>query len=329
VPPFLSYANYVLYNFHDCAGPQINGTSADRETHLICAFERGYDRFSSEAGFVLTHVDMVRHSPTLVRCSVQILDTIASNPRNRTVVNEGFRDILVAMKDILECMERMSRRCKPEDFASFQTFLFGTSNRIHFSDSATYASEAGTRRSFRGLSGLDDSMLPLLDYLCEVHSLHVHDCRPQPQRLFLKHVKSRASVLKIAQYACEDLETGVLYTNVLGMVHQFRWRHWILIHRYIDSTSEEATGPAKDRVLEWLAKRMLPVLNAMEQSCDRIFSIPQIDEERKMKLNTILQGAKVDVDKALRERKNPQSNKALGNSIDGIVEVRPVSAVAH
>jgi indoleamine 2,3-dioxygenase len=308
----------------------MNGTSTDRETHLICAFERGHDRFSSEAGFVLTHVDMVRHSPTLVRCSVQILDTIASNRCNRTAVNEGFRDILVAMENILECMEQVSRRCKPEDFASFQTFLFGTSNRIRFPDGVTYAREnVGTHRAFRGLSGVDDSMLPLLDYLGEVPSLHVHDCRPQPQRRFLEHVKSRASTLKIAQYACEDLETGVLYVNMLDMVHQFRWRHWILIRGYIDSTSKQATGPATDRVLEWLAKRMLPVLETMEQSCERIFNIPQVDEERKLQLNTILQRARVDVDKALRKGEKSQPYKVLGRPIDGIMETRPVSAVVH
>lgn len=71
---------------------------------LVRAFERGLDHKSSEAGFVLTHVDMVKESPALISGAVKVLDTIEQGG-SRAEVNDGFREILQAMEKIEECME--------------------------------------------------------------------------------------------------------------------------------------------------------------------------------------------------------------------------------
>lgn len=68
------------------------------------AFEHGLDPKSSEAGFVLTHVDMVKETGPLINGAVKVLETLEQNgPRSE--VNEGYREILKTMEKIETCME--------------------------------------------------------------------------------------------------------------------------------------------------------------------------------------------------------------------------------
>jgi len=62
IHPFMSYAAaYCLFNYR-FADPAV-GTSKYDNLRLIRAFEQGLDPSSSEAGFILTHLDMVRTRP--------------------------------------------------------------------------------------------------------------------------------------------------------------------------------------------------------------------------------------------------------------------------
>jgi indoleamine 2,3-dioxygenase len=113
LPPFLSYAaSYALFNY-TLENPS-RGYEYDN-LRLIRGFEHGLDPKSSEAGFILTHVDMVKETAPLILGAVQILDGVEHDSR-RAAVNEGFREILKAMEIIEASMEgthpfiRMSSR---------------------------------------------------------------------------------------------------------------------------------------------------------------------------------------------------------------------------
>lgn len=98
----MSYAAaYSLFNY--TLDNPAEGLKYDN-LRLIRAFERGLDPKSSEAGFILTHVDMVKESSSLISGAVRVLDTIEQGGR-RSEVNDGFREILQAMEKIEECME--------------------------------------------------------------------------------------------------------------------------------------------------------------------------------------------------------------------------------
>lgn len=100
--PFLSYAaSYALFNF-TLANPS-QGYTYDN-LRLIRAFERGLDPKSSEAGFILTHIDMVKETAPLVNGAVKVIDNL-SRGGSRADVNEGFREILQAMEKIETSME--------------------------------------------------------------------------------------------------------------------------------------------------------------------------------------------------------------------------------
>lgn len=98
----MSYAAaYSLFNY--TLDNAAEGLKYDN-LRLIRAFERGLDPKSSEAGFILTHVDMVKESSSLITGVVRVLDTIEQGGR-RSEVNDGLREILQAMEKIEECME--------------------------------------------------------------------------------------------------------------------------------------------------------------------------------------------------------------------------------
>jgi indoleamine 2,3-dioxygenase len=102
IPPFMSYAAaYSLFNYH-LADPS-KGLVYDN-LRLVRAFERGLDPKSSEAGFILTHIDMVKESNGLISGALKVVDTLEQGgPRSE--VNDGFREILASMEKIEACME--------------------------------------------------------------------------------------------------------------------------------------------------------------------------------------------------------------------------------
>lgn len=105
----MSYAaSYALFNY----------TLADHSKalddycnlRLIRGFERGLDPKSSEAGFILTHVDMVKMTGGLVAAALKVTDTIEQHG-DRNDINDGFREILTTMEKIEASMEGMYTTC--------------------------------------------------------------------------------------------------------------------------------------------------------------------------------------------------------------------------
>lgn len=70
---------------------------------LVRAFEHGLDPSSSEAGFVLVHVDMVKHSGRLVEGSVDAL--AACGEGDRKAFNAGLELVVEAMVDVNGVMD--------------------------------------------------------------------------------------------------------------------------------------------------------------------------------------------------------------------------------
>lgn len=228
IPPFMSYAAaYTLYNYRlSSPSPSITYSNL----RLIRAFERGLDPASSEAGFVLTHVDMVKHSPLLVRGAVSLLDSISTT--NNFGITKAFDDVLEAMQAIETSMETMWAHSKPKDYISYRTFIFGITKQSMFPSGVIYEGHnAGEPVSFRGESGANDSMIPLLDHLLQIPMpsnpltdilKDFRSYRPRPHREFLAYVRQRADELWVREYCCKDASTAVLYLKVLEHVRSFR-----------------------------------------------------------------------------------------------------------
>jgi indoleamine 2,3-dioxygenase len=89
----MEYAgSYALFNYR-LEDPSLGLEYSN--LRLIRAFEHGLDPSSSEAGFVLVHVDMVKHSGELVEGAVTALEGCGSG--NREQFDKGMEGLVSAL----------------------------------------------------------------------------------------------------------------------------------------------------------------------------------------------------------------------------------------
>jgi hypothetical protein len=102
--PFMEYAgSYALFNYR-LEDPKLGLEYSN--LRLIRAFEHGLDPASSEAGFVLVHVDMVQNSGPLVNGVVTALD--ACDMTDRPAFDSGLLKVVQAMTKVNKVMEGQS-----------------------------------------------------------------------------------------------------------------------------------------------------------------------------------------------------------------------------
>lgn len=100
----MEYAgSYALFNYR-LEDPS-RGLDYDN-LRLIRAFEHGLDPKSSEAGFVLVHVDMVQNSGPLVDGVVSALDACEAN--DREAFDVGLEKVVTSMTRVNKVMESKS-----------------------------------------------------------------------------------------------------------------------------------------------------------------------------------------------------------------------------
>lgn len=163
----MEYAgSYALFNYR--LEDPARGLEYDN-LRLIRAFEHGLDPTSSEAGFVLVHIDMVRNSGPLVAGTTACLSALSSSSSSppqkerRPAFNAGLRQILGALRRVNGVMESMWAKSKPRAYTSFRTFIFGITSQSMFPPEGVVYEGVNDDKpmSFRGESGANDSMVPL------------------------------------------------------------------------------------------------------------------------------------------------------------------------
>ncbi|KAK5676075.1 hypothetical protein LTS10_011365 [Elasticomyces elasticus] len=277
IPPFMAYAAaYSLYNYR-VEDPAI-GTDQYSNLRMIRAFQHGLDPKSSEAGFVLTHVDMVRHSAGLVSGSTQLLDAILVNNRHKAI--DAFTLLLDTMHVVEQSMETMWTNSKPKEYLGYRTFIFGITNQSMFPDGVIYEGQNDGKPMFvRGESGANDSIIPLLDGLLEIPMpdnpltdtlKEFRGYRPKPHRDFLAGVRQEADAVGVREYCCQDTETAVCYLKLLDHVRSFRWRHWMFAREYIIKRSDHPTATGGSPIIRWLPNQLFAVMDLMRDVWDGI-----------------------------------------------------------
>lgn len=288
--PWMEYAgSYALFNYRlvdPAAGMDYSNL------RLIRAFEHGLDPTSSEAGFVLVHVDMVKNSGPLVAGTMSCLDSLspgaphATDPvPRRTDFNAGLRTVAQAMKKVNATMETMWGKSKPSSYTSFRTFIFGITSQSMFPNGVVYEGvNDGKPMSFRGESGANDSMIPLMDNLLCLPMPDTplteilqdfREYRPSNHRAFLQMVRDRALELDTRAFALAAgptpseaekagvLESRRLWLRVLNEVRDFRWRHWCFAREYIIKKTSHPTATGGSPIVTWLPNQLEAVLDEM------------------------------------------------------------------
>ncbi|KAI0470742.1 indoleamine 2,3-dioxygenase family protein [Xylariaceae sp. FL0804] len=322
--PFMEYAgSYALFNYR-LADPAAGLDYAN--LRLIRAFEHGLDPASSEAGFVLVHVEMVKNSGPLIAGAMRCLAALAAlaaddggasasakakakakakaeqrRRRRRGEFNDGLADMVATMRRVNGVMEGMWARSKPRAYTSFRTFIFGITSQSMFPDGVVYEgvrSDDGDDddqddkpREFRGESGANDSMVPLLDNFLQIAMPDTpltailndfREYRPSNHRRFLQEVRRAADDLALKDFALalspdrddeEDndndeanmralvRESRRLWLALLDQVRDFRWRHWCFAREYILKQTSHPTATGGSPVVTWLPNQLRAVLD--------------------------------------------------------------------
>ncbi|KAJ7603127.1 indoleamine 2,3-dioxygenase gamma type [Roridomyces roridus] len=266
--PFMEYAgSYALFNYR-----LVDPTKGLEYSNLrlIRAFEHGLDPSSSEAGFVLVHVDMVRNSGPLIAGVMSSLVACASN--DRPSFNEGLDTIVEAMTKVNSVMEKMWAKSKPNDYTSFRTFIFGITSQSMFPNGVIYEGVSDEPLSFRGESGANDSMIPLCDNFLQISMpatpltailKDFRSYRPGNHKEFLEYVQARSRSLGLKEYALADRESASGYLKILNQVRDFRWRHWCFTREYILKKTAHPTATGGSPIVTWLPNQLLAVMEEM------------------------------------------------------------------
>lgn len=288
--PFMEYAgSYALFNYR-LVDPDKGMEYSN--LRLIRAFENGLDPTSSEAGFVLVHIDMVRNSGPLVAGTIKCLDAVSEQSLNaierRIKFNEGMDCIVDALTKINRVMETMWNKSNPMEYTSFRTFIFGITSQSMFPNGVVYEGLNNNKpMSFRGESGANDSMVPLMDNFLQVPMPNTplteilrdfREYRPSNHKGFLLWVKERSLELGVKNYALDsnggastneekDLvrESRSLWLQILNQVRDFRWRHWCFAREYILKRTSHPTATGGSPIVTWLPNQLDAVLEEMAQ----------------------------------------------------------------
>jgi indoleamine 2,3-dioxygenase len=280
----MSYAaSYALYNY-SLVNPNL-GASEYSNIRLIRAFERGLDASSSEAGFILTHVHMVQETGPLIAGAIDLLATVEHRPKDVPSAISAFQTLLTTMTRIEAHMEQMWTHSLPKDYISYRTFIFGITSQSMFPNGVIYQ---GTRYGdnkplyFRGESGANDSIIPLLDHLLEIPMpknpltdilRDFRSYRPKPHREFLAWVMSKSAEIGVKNYCTHASSSNndpsrllpTLYLKLLDHVRSFRWRHWLFAREYIIKRSSHPTATGGSPIVTWLPNQLFAVMDLMEQ----------------------------------------------------------------
>lgn len=294
--PFMEYAgSYALFNYR-LENPD-QGLEYSN-LRLIRAFEHGLDPTSSEAGFVLVHIDMVKNSGRLVQGVMSCFAALAngeqhpSSPQQQRIdFNKGLSTVVKAMQDVNDVMETMWKKSKPRSYQSFRTFIFGITSQSMFPEGVVYEGvNDGKPLDFRGESGANDSIIPLMDNFLAVPMPDTplteilrdfRSYRPSNHRAFLERVKTHGEAVGVKDFALalgrgedEDKalarDSRVLWLRALDQVRDFRWRHWCFAREYILKRTSHPTATGGSPIVTWLPNQLQAVMEEMVNLGSRI-----------------------------------------------------------
>lgn len=235
---------------------------------------------------------MVKHTGPLVQGAVQLLDAIGADSGISTI-SDAFEHLLATMRVIEASMEGMWNQSKPKDYIAYRTFIFGITNQPFFPNGVIYQGTNDNKpQSFRGESGANDAIIPLLDSLLQIPMPQnplteilkdFRSYRPKPHRDFLAFVRSRAEQISVKTSCLKTLQTRILYLRLLEHVRSFRWRHWLFAREYIIRRTAHPTATGGSPIVTWLPNQLFAVMDLMRAVWEGISTEEQQAQGKNVK----------------------------------------------
>jgi indoleamine 2,3-dioxygenase len=239
-PPILSYDGYALYNWKrfNPSGPIALGN-----IDTIQNFVHLYD----EHWFILVHVHIEALSAAILDAITLIEQVLPLG--NVTALDAALATIVETVWSQVAVLRRIPEKMDPALY--YRTFR----PYIRFFENVVYEGVEAAPMNFRGETGAQSSILPILVALLKIPHRpsmltdHLADMRrfmPAEHRAFIERVEALPSIRSQVDKS--------LFNDALEAVATFREIHLSFAERYIAQYVEDPRGTGGTPFLQWLAQ---------------------------------------------------------------------------
>lgn len=248
LPPILTYAGVVLWNFSSTTGDFSN---PDSLKPLV-----SFTGTETEAWFVVTSVAIEARSAEMVLQLIDALEALPSQGPDK--LTSALIDLKQCIRDIGKLLDRLQERCVPTVFHSQVRPFFAGGNALPNGLFYDEGSGTGKWRKLQGGSNAQSSLIHFFDIILGVEHSHgvgeesVHDQArryiPGQHRRFLDYIGRlvgptlESALLHTSREMQSSLRTA--YTGAVEALAALRSTHLRIAARYIIVPSRQSHGGA-------------------------------------------------------------------------------------
>ncbi|MDP3710257.1 MAG: hypothetical protein Q8R29_00860 [bacterium] len=242
-PPVLSYASYALDNWRMIE----EGSIEIGNIAILQNFLGGID----EDWFILVHVEIEAEAGTIPRSIAQALKCIARKDAIGLYAN--LCDIAKAEKQMYETLLRMPEHCDPHlYYTRVRPWIHGWINPALPNGMVYEGVEEyeGKPQKFRGETGAQSSIIPLLDAFLEIehadnkltsYLLEMRDYMPPKHRKFIEEVERLVREgLSVKKFIRDDALLSHSLQSCYHWLELFRNKHLEYAATYIQRQSQQS-----------------------------------------------------------------------------------------
>ena len=242
-PPVLSYDSYALSNWRrfDPGKPIQLGNIVLHQNFL-----GGQD----EEWFILIHVEIEAKAAAALAHIPELLVAV-----ERQVGGQVHANLLVmeaSLASMRQSLARMTERCDPYIYyRRVRPYIHGWKNNPALPDGLIYEGVDDTPRQFRGETGAQSAIIPVMDALFGIaheedelrtYLMEMRDYMPSGHRAFLKDVEAHS---QLRAFVLEHGNTSLraLYNACVEHISEFRTLHLEFAASYIHAQAETGDNP--------------------------------------------------------------------------------------
>ncbi|MDG2396565.1 MAG: hypothetical protein P8M03_02805 [Flavobacteriaceae bacterium] len=233
-----------------------------------------FSGMQDERGFIMLHVDINQHSPSLVKA---VLNT--RNSKNMKQLNNGIELAVSTMKNVNQRRKLMWEASRWKHYNDFRVFIMGIlGNGEIFGEGLVYEGVSKEPKKYRGQTGAQDNIIPLMDIFSGIinhypkneltHYLKdLRSYRPKCVQRFLEDNRlffsSKKNSLLLRLKKNNNYDGILLLLDLHEEIYHFRNGHWQFVQKYImqNTVYPKATGGTP--IISWIPNQIIAVLNSM------------------------------------------------------------------
>jgi indoleamine 2,3-dioxygenase len=298
--PFLEYSyGYSLGNY----------VRIDKNKGLEWNNLKMANKFSGmldEAGFIMVHVDINRHTNRMIEAINNIIETVyndhidVNDEKTIGKVSIELNALVHVLKDMNTSRKQMWNASRSSHYNDFRVFIMGIKgNTDIFPNGVIYEPDIEPRY-YRGQSGSQDTIIPFLDTVFGIDNhypnniltqylLNMREYRPKPFRDLLDWCKNN-----LGDFSTRLLKLNNLYVNtqlfkIYREIYRFRNGHWQFVQMYIMENTKYPTATGGTPITTWIPNQITATLDTMQIVFDKSSNIKRSDNDNKLCEKYVLQ----------------------------------------